>query len=289
MRKSNKLQKRCGYYTLMLKQRLINLFKWEGLPFPQREIEKILIDVGYGAVVRHGEEIIMTSGAMSGVTNYPDSFTTWTFATPLISGIRSIGKGCVLVMNNSLYTGMRDFIEGYALQLAHADLSITTALINTRAQLVLSAESQQAADNLNQWYRSLENGNLISILNPTDLNGLFNSEGIKNLSPTVPSSSTLSHFTDVKNQIMRSFYADLGIRWLSDKKERYVVDEVSADSQALLFNIEDFLECRQQAAEEMNRMFGLSVSVALRVNPYASTQKGGTDDDEQIDDKRVTE
>ena len=62
---------------------------------------------------------------------------------------------------------------------------------------------------------------------------------------------------------MRSFFAEIGIRQKSDKRERLVTEEVESDSMMLLFNIHDMLEQRQKACEEINKIFNLNMSVEL--------------------------
>ena len=42
-----------------------------------------------------------------------------------------------------------------------------------------------------------------------------------------------------------------------------VVDEVNVNSQMLLFNVADMLECRQKAIEDVNALYGLQIRVDL--------------------------
>ena len=42
-----------------------------------------------------------------------------------------------------------------------------------------------------------------------------------------------------------------------------VVDEVNVNSQMLLFNVSDMLECRQKAVEEINALYGTNITVDL--------------------------
>ena len=57
----------------------------------------------------------------------------------------------------------------------------------------------------------------------------------------------------------------LGINTLAvEKKERLITDEANANNEAIDFNIGAMLKARQDACEEINKMFGLNVSVTLR-------------------------
>ena len=68
---------------------------------------------------------------------------------------------------------------------------------------------------------------------------------------------------DVKNEIMRMFYNDIGVRYTRDKKERMIESEVENDQQLLLFNINDMLRQRENACKKINELFDLNVSVKL--------------------------
>lgn len=60
-------------------------------------------------------------------------------------------------------------------------------------------------------------------------------------------------------------YNLLGINSLQiEKKERLITDEATAADEQQDFNVSAGLLCRQKAAEEINAMFGLNVSVNLR-------------------------
>jgi len=68
---------------------------------------------------------------------------------------------------------------------------------------------------------------------------------------------------DARKEILRSFYAEIGIRVMPEKRGNLITAEVSENDNALLFNISDMLKCRQEAAENINKLYGLRVSVNL--------------------------
>ena len=170
-------------------------------------------------------------------------------------------------------------IRRTASQLAHADITLRTALVNYRANEVLSADDDATAESINAYYSSLYEANLKAIVD----SGLIN--GVKNLSSS-KSYADLLELTDVKNEIMRSFFAEIGIRQKSDKRERLVTEEVESDSMMLLFNIHDMLEQRQTACEEINKIFGLNMSVELSEEwDYLKKERSVNDDISRISGK----
>ena len=244
----------------LLFEKCVRIFKWNNLPknLPQREIEKYLITLGFCGFVKDKKcGLMVSNGGMSDPTQYSDVFKKFTYARPTAKGgVVTIGEDCVIIRNTSMMNSLSGLIRRTASQLAHADITLRAALVNYRANEVLSADDDATAESINAYYDSLYDGKLKAIVD----SGLIN--GVKNLSSS-KSYADLLKLTDVKNEIMRSFFAEIGIRQKSDKRERLVTEEVESDSMMLLFNIHDMLEQRQVACEEINKIFGLNMSVEL--------------------------
>ena len=72
-------------------------------------------------------------------------------------------------------------------------------------------------------------------------------------------------FWTMFNNYKSLIFEMLGINTLAvEKKERLITDEANANNEAIDFNIGAMLKARQDACEEINKMFGLNVSVTLR-------------------------
>lgn len=255
------------FWKRYLFERCINLFTWKGLPYPQREMEFRLLVHGYCGHVLHthkdGTEHIATYGGMFGVTNYQDNFKAYTFATPITSGIKTIGKDCVIVDNNQTRLSIMPLIERYAVLLAHADLSLQCVAINSRSTGALGADNQAQAESVKSYYNALEDGRTLAIVDKTSMESLLNAQGVRQIGTVYPSSTSIKDYYNLTRDLLQSFYADLGLRAMNEKRERVITAEVDANDEMLLFNIDDMLKCRQEGAEEINRLFGLNVSVEL--------------------------
>lgn len=249
----------------VLTERIINIFEWENLPMPQREIEVLLHFVGFCGFTRFrkSKELGCVYGSMSGVTNYPDIFTDFTYATPLESGMRKIDKNIVIINNNQLRMPTYEMVETYATLLAHADLSLQAILINSRATGLVRARTQQQVDDINKWYNSLANGKTLAVLDGDDLNALMSDEGIKVFSMSYPSSMTIDSYYQIRENLLKSFYSEIGINSNRDKRERVVQAELDTNLNRILFNIDDMLKCREDACKEINKMFNTNISVKL--------------------------
>lgn len=253
------------FWQTELLQRMQRLFIWKGLPFPQRELENLLLLNGQCAFVKSSKFLVSKYAAtpctFSGVTEYPDIGRVVRWVTPVAVGKFDAqnGKG-VLIRNNSLTTPMNNFILRYSIMLANIDMSFISALVNERCQNAFLAESQNVADSINSFYKTLEeDGKRKAIVNEK----LFESlQGAISL-PSSNNKDVIKPILEAYDAVFQMFYNDLGIRYNKDKKERMITNEVISDSQRLLINMKDMNECRQEACEEINREFGLNVSVEM--------------------------
>lgn len=254
------LPRSLNYWTETLFEKCVRMFEWRGLPdtIPQKEIEQRLILDGYCAMVNDKKAgLIVASGGLSGVTPYCDEFKNFTYAAPTCEGgMVDLGKNAVLIENTSLRNPLLPMILRYADLLAHAEISLKMALINNRVNNVYAVETNETAESVNAYYNKIYNGKNGSILD----DALVNS--VQNIANT-HTSGVVAECIEARNDILRAFFAEIGVRFAKDKKERVVVDEVSADNQMLLLNVNDMKRQRKKAASEISRIFGKNTSVEL--------------------------
>lgn len=245
-----------------LVERVINIFEWKNLPFKQKEIEILLTFVGFCGVTKSKKaELMAVYGSMSGVTNYPDQFTSFTYATPLESGIKQIDKDIVVIDNNQIRLPLIDIINSYATLLAHTDLSLQAILINSRATGLVTAKTQAQVDSIASWYSSLENGKTLAVLDGKSFESLMDDEGIKVVPMNYPSAMTIDSYYQIRENLLKSFYSEIGINSMRDKRERVVEAELDTNLNRILFNIDDMLKSRKDACTKINSIFGTNISV----------------------------
>ena len=70
---------------------------------------------------------------------------------------------------------------------------------------------------------------------------------------------------DQKRELLNELLTFLGINNANtDKKERLIVDEVNANNDFILVNLDHMFDERQRAVEEINKKFGLNITVEKR-------------------------
>ena len=268
-----------SYWINKLLEKCIRIFEWKGLPFPQREIEMNLILYGICGFVKDKKVGLMSAkGSMSGPTQYPDIFKNFTYSAPTAQGgTFNIGEDCVVIYNNALYSPLIALITRTASLLAHAEISIKCSLVNMRSNVALSASDDSTVENLKVWYNKLYDGEL-SAISVDDTATMIGSESVSNLLKQTTNNLTPLQAIEARNEILRMFYSELGIRFTKEKRGNMTDDEVNNDEQMLMDNISDMLFYRKQACSEINKLFGLNVSVKLNEN-YSYITKGEYDND----------
>ena len=254
-----KLDRSIVYWKNYLFEKIVRIFEWSDLPFPQREIETRLILYGYCGVVNDGKLGIMAAdGGMSGVTQYHDIFTHFTYAAPTAKGgTLEIGKDCVIVNNTALRTPLYPLVYRTACLLAHADISLKCALVNMRYTDLFATDDESTAENVRAVRNRLYDGDYDCIVDKSIVGSL------QNIANTTTSNSSIKDCLEVRHEILKSFYNAIGVRYNKEKKERMITDEITDDSQLLLFNIADMLAQRKTACEDIKKMLGINVTVDL--------------------------
>lgn len=269
-----KLDASVQYWCNVLLGKTVRIVEWDGLPFPQRELEiRTLID-GYSGMVDDGNVgLMVASGGMSGVTQYFDIFTKFTYSAPTAKGgTVEIGKDCVIIQNTELRNSIYPLVFRYACLLAHCDISLKMALVNLRMKNIIVSDDEGMADTFRTMYKKFYNGDTDALVD----DGFTDA---KNIAPTMSGSLGVMDCIDARNELLRMFYADIGVRFTKDKKERMIESEVSSDNQMLLFNISDMLHQREKASAEINKLFGLNTSVRLSKEfSLLSAERSGTYD-----------
>ena len=243
-------------------ERCIRLFEWKGLPenIPQKEIEIRLVADGFcGAVIDGKKGPMVATGGMHGPTQYFDEFTKFTYAAATArGGTRKIGKNCVIINNTSLRNSLLPLINFYASLMAHASISLRKANINLRDVDVFVADNDATVENIKDYQKARYEGKDSVIY---DVDGeLKVGDSVKNVANS-RQTQTISEILNELNELKRMFFAEIGVRYAKEKKERMVEAEVSSDNSMLLINICDMLRQRQKAAEEMSKLYNCTITV----------------------------
>lgn len=263
------------YWNEQLFSIVQKLFTWEGLPFKQKEIETNLILYGRVGVVPIKSDIVaVKADGLNGMTYYRDEFSEFNWNTVNgHSGICTIGVDGILIDNNALRNPTMDLVHRYALLLAHTEVTLLNALINGRSNKTIVASSQKAAESVRAYQDKIFNGNNDAIVDPSFIGlTMLDQAGSNNVL------SNVKLIYDIRQELLYSFYEDLGIKKNQQKRERLVSDEVSADTSLLKLNMRDMFDSRKEGADKVNAMFGTNWTVKANIDYTGDGVPEGADD-----------
>lgn len=254
----------------------INEHEWDGLPdgIQARHIERLLFSKGFACFFRDPQMSHMCLECDTGgnVNVYGD---------PL--GYRAHGYNyqryldadqCVIIRNNLLALPTEPFVMHYVNKITEAERTMDVNIKACKTPIVFTCDDKDVLT-FKRIFQQVD-GNVPAIFADRGLN----------------LDSITAFQTGVKfmgNEIMdykRSVESDL-LTFLGqnntpvDKKERLITDEAEANNQLIASFADLQLQARQKACEEINAMFGLSVSVHRREpveNSVDNAEKEGKPD-----------
>ena len=254
-------------YLYRLEVLAINMFEWENLPdsVDERFLELSLCEFGY---CLYFNDDVMGNLALTCMIGAPlDVYRIPTQRTAYAQNgyqAKRTNKDSVLIYNNYLHTPSILTIMLYANRLYEIERTID---INVKAQktpIVIITDEQQRLTVKNTFRKY--NGNEPLIIGSKG----FDLDSIKSLNTGAPYIADSLNL--LKKQIWNEALTYFGIENLStDKRERLVSDEVNLNLDAVQAQRYVMLNARQQAAKQINKMFGTNINVKFRED-YSTLQ-----------------
>lgn len=243
----------------------LNVFEYTNLPgnLPGVEIERKLIERGFAAI--YNDKIagmVTVSGGVYGIDPYNHP-TRFTMANPVLgSGDFKIGIDCEVIYSdsNSYYrcSTALETIMKYARLLAEATSSIAISTKNTRAPVWAIAQDEQTKQAVEKYFNAIAEGKPSVIATNDKIFDTF-----KGVNALTPSATSVSDLYDAFEDILKAFYREYGIRYIEQKSERLIVDELGAQDEVLFTNVLDMYNRRKEGIARVNKLFHTNIEVHL--------------------------
>lgn len=239
----------------------INQFKWSGLPetIEERHIERVLFNEGKVLFFEDAELGLLCLPAMEGqgVNVYGDPLRY--SATGFNQAFLDIPRDkCVLIENNKLRMPTALAVAYFVDQLYEVVRTRDVNIQTLKAPFFVVTDDKSVLT----FKKILEEiaKNNVAVFGDKSYNI---EEAIKVFQTGVK--PLTAELTDTYHDIMNEALTYLGINNANtDKKERLITSEADSNNQFIDSCAQMFLEARQRACEEINKKFGLSLSVELR-------------------------
>lgn len=264
----------------MLTNIALSVFEWKGLPegVDERMIEWWLLTMGCILFFKD-DSMIGSTDAPEGYVALPATISGGfdLYGYPKDRRAYSVNgynrefteDDSVLVYNSQLRWPMFPTIRLYADRIANCDLAMDMNIDNQKVSKIAACDARTKLTMKN-------------VANEYDdyVSWIFTSKNFDpNLITTLDLSSPFvaADVMDVRNQIFNQALTYLGIENINtDKKERLVAGEVYGGMGGVESQRFTRLVPRQQAADKINDMFGLDVSVEFRSGAYIRSDKEGS-------------
>jgi hypothetical protein len=236
------------------------MFTYEGLPdtIPVQWLESYLQRNGSCCIAEHEGKLYALLGNAGGE---PDEYyqpTIYTVANPALNLSKNyeIGVDCVYCKNDYDALGLVPLVSRYCGLMTENLLTVRLSDVNMRMMNLLSAPDDNTLQSTKQYLKDLEEGKL-GVVGETPF-----FEGLKLQSKGVGNGDYMIQFIELQQYLKGSMYNELGINAnFNMKREALSGQEVALNDDALMPLIDDMLKQRRAMCDELNEMFGLSVSV----------------------------
>ena len=279
--KSRLFSARVSYMLL----RAMEIFEWKDLPatLDPRALELYLLTQGYALIVKcdsHNsscgssddkpEGIYALAGGIGGELDASYFPTLGIPVSPYLDlhidskDEQRLGKAIALVRGDANCVGLMPMMSLYGGEQAEALLTLRLQLVNLRTNKLLQADSDSVKEDAKSYLRKIDEEGELGVIGSKKFFDMLN--GIK-----TEDYSSGSAGQSVKDTIEAIQYLDG--KWFNElglnatfnmKREAINDDEVGAGEDTLFPLIDDMLEWRKKGAEEINRIFGTSISVDLK-------------------------
>lgn len=254
-------KERCvtSYVEYML-SRTRRMFKYTGLPdsIPDIFLERYLQRNGQCIIAEHEDKLYAFCGGLGGVYNEYYFPTKYIVANPYLNFSKeyTIGEDCVLIRNDTEMQGLIPMCSKYASLLVENDLTMRIADINRRIPAIAKVHSDNQKQGFDLLMKRVEDGDLSMSIQD-------NWEDMFTTLPFVDSSTThITEYIEFTQYIKAQWFNELGIRMSHNmKREALSASEIASGDDMIRSLPEDMLECRKEALDKINSMFGTNISI----------------------------
>ena len=235
------------------------MFKYTNLPstIPSKEIELLLQTNGFGIFLKIEDDYYIVNGGLGGETDVYNRPTKAVISVPSLSYNETleIGTECIIINNDSLGVGLLPLYQKYSTVLNENLISMILATVNKRVVSLISANDDNTVKSAELYLKNILDGKQGVIAESK----LFDSLKVND---TSSKDGTLKELIEFEQYMKASLYNEVGLSAnYNMKKERVTKEEFTTNSDSLFPLVDDMLNSRRKALEEINILFGLNIMV----------------------------
>lgn len=269
----------------------LGIYKYTGLPasLPGREILMNLIMTGHAVIFQNRSELVTTKTVLYDFDMYYRPTKATYGNVRIFSRQLKLGEDAEVVYlnhiegnvltNQAVDSGLRSFILRYARQLADIESTANIYAVNMRLQSFPVASDDITREQVENFYKKIALGEKAVIMDNMILEMFRNVEVANRIT-----NDTLNDILIARDKVLANFFQDIGIKYRQEqKKAQLTEDEVEADEQILVIDVEQMREVQQEGFDRVNDMFGTDIRVQINPIYDRKTYTGGARNDNQSD------
>lgn len=267
--------------VMYMLDRSLLMFKYHGLPesLPPIELERLLQSNGFAGVTEVEGELYAFYGGLGGEQDVYGRPTTLVVSNPALNYNETleIEKDVVLMRNDSMMLGLMPTFAKYSSLLNENEVSMTLASISQRVNNLISVADDNTASSADKYLKQLEEGKLGYIFESKLFDSLqtnpMNSSG----------GSSITELIELQQYLKASMYNEIGLNAnYNMKRERLNSSEVEMNSDNLYPFVDNMLEHRRIALDEINEKFGYEITVEFNSSWDYRINQGESIDNEYL-------
>lgn len=269
------------YYNQLM-ELSISMFKWNNVPdtIDTRFLELTLFANGYALFFEDDVlgYLALRTTLSGGFNVYQIPISRHAYASNSYSADRDINNS-VLIYNNLIHTNTLPYVENFAYRLYDLDCICDINCQAQRTPILITCDENMRLT-LQQVYMKYKGNEPVifatKALNPDALQVL-------NTDAPFVANDVYSYKTSVWNEAL-TFLGISNVNY--EKKERLNTDEVNKAQGGVIANRYSRLEARKTACDQINKMFGLNISVEYREDLDPEMFEMQEDSGERKEDKK---
>lgn len=287
-------------YFKLLTNKAMSLFKLSGTEdleaFDERYFIEQLILRGKVCVAQFNNKLYALNGNWGGEPNAYYEPTEWIVANPILGSktLKVLNKdgskdtsgldGIVIALtdfdflSDNLNGGLYPLIYKYSGLLADNDVSLNIAQINGRLNVVLTADSENIANQAEDVLKDLYNGKPYRVLYQDLMDKIQ-----VNPVAAAGTNNTIMSLIEAKAHLLQDFYSEIGIASQGNlKRERVNTAETELMTGCLDISIWNILKNLREGLDRVNELFGTSISVELNDEVFYAGSSNATLGEEEL-------
>lgn len=237
----------------------VKMFKYNGLPdtIKVKDLETQLQVGGFAIWKEVDGKLYTFLGGLGGQPNPYYLPTKAVVANPALryNATLTIDEDCIVMLNDYYYQGLMPLYNKYGGLLVEAETSLKYAILNARVPALIQADNDGTFKSATEFFQKIKDGKEYGIISSKEF-----FDGIR--SQDFYKEAYIKDLIESIQYIKGSWYNEVGLNAAFNMKREAINEAEATLNEEILFpTIDMMLECRKDALEKVNAMFGTNITV----------------------------